>query len=282
VIPQDFITEWKKHAPWPERYQVEQDLVISRALVEMFTNSAVMEGLAFRGGTALFKLHLKPLRYSEDIDLVQVNSGPIGPLMDAIQEQLNPWLGVPRRSRSEGRVTLLYRSQAEEGAPLKLKIEINSREHFSVLGYEKMNFCVDSRWFSGSASILTYHLNELLGTKVRALYQRKKGRDLFDLWKALTVADVQSEGVIKCFLYYVEQEEHKVSRAEFEENLLLKLEDPRFLDDIGPLLAPDCACDMDSAADCVLNRLAVLIPGEPWEGRGEKRKRRKDEEAGEG
>ena len=275
MIPHDYVTEWKSHAPWPERYQVEQDLIICRALVEMFSHPLVPEGLAFRGGTALFKLHLIPLRYSEDIDLVQVNPGPIGPLLDAIQERLNPWLGTPKRNRSEGRVTLIYRNQAEEGAPLKLKIEINSREHFSVVGYEKKAFSVNSRWFSGSASILTYHIDELLGTKVRALYQRKKGRDLFDLWKAFDAMDVQPERVIECFLRYMEHEGRRVSRAEFEENLLSKLNDPRFLDDIAPLLAPDCFCDPKEAADFVLNRLASLIPGEPWEGKATRTKKAK-------
>jgi predicted nucleotidyltransferase component of viral defense system len=89
---------------------------------------------------------------------------------------------------------------------LKPKIEINSREHFSVVGYEKKAFSVNSRWFSGSASILTYHIDELLGTKVRVPYQRKKGRDLFDLWKAFDVIDVQPERVISSFLGYMVHE----------------------------------------------------------------------------
>ena len=155
MIPQDFIAEWKKSAPWLETYQVEQDLIISRALVEMFSNSFLAENLAFRGGTALFKLHMAPLRYSEDIDLVQVHAGSIGSVMDAIQKNLNSWLGTPKRNRSEGRVTLTYRMLSEEGVPLKLKIEINTREHFSILGFEKRNFAVRSRWFSGSAPIST-------------------------------------------------------------------------------------------------------------------------------
>jgi predicted nucleotidyltransferase component of viral defense system len=237
----------------------------------MFSDSLIAESLAFRGGTALFKLHLEPLRYSEDIDLVQVQPGPIGPLLDAIQGRLNPWLGKPKRNMSEGRVTLIYRIQPEEGTPLRLKIEINSREHFCVIGYVKKAFVVKSRWFSGSASILTYHLDELLGTKVRALYQRKKGRDLFDLWNAVTNAEVQPQRVIECFLHYMEQEGHKVSRAEFEENLLSKLDDSRFLDDVTPLLAPGCVCDPVEAGGYVMDHLVRLIPGEPWEGRGEKK-----------
>jgi predicted nucleotidyltransferase component of viral defense system len=98
--------------------------------------------------------------------------------MNTLQDKLNPWLGNPKRKQSQGRVTLTYRVASEEGLPLRLKVEINSREHFTVLGFVKRGFSVDSRWFSGSASILTYHLDELLGTKVRALFQRKKGRDL--------------------------------------------------------------------------------------------------------
>ena len=78
MIPRRYIEEWKEIAPWPENSQVEQDLVISRALVEIFSNPFLKENLAFRGGTALHKLYLEPpTRYSEDIDLVQIKEGPI-------------------------------------------------------------------------------------------------------------------------------------------------------------------------------------------------------------
>ena len=79
MIPRDHITAWRAHAPWVQDFQVEQDLVICRALVEMFSHPVLAEGLAFRGGTALYKLYLKPpARYSEDIDLVQTVPGPAG------------------------------------------------------------------------------------------------------------------------------------------------------------------------------------------------------------
>lgn len=267
MIDRAFITEWQQTAPWPQRYQVEQDLVICRALVEIFSHPLLTEQLAFRGGTALFKLHLPPVRYSEDIDLVQVQAGPIGPVMDALQEKLNFWLGVPKRKQSEGRVTLTYRLESEEGLPLKLKVEINSREHFSVLGFDRRPFSVQSRWFIGSTSIQTYQLDELLGTKVRALYQRKKGRDLFDLWKALTCTESMPEQIINCFLQYMEHEGHRVSRAEFEKNLSEKFRDPRFLEDIGPLLIKDSGWDFQQAADLVLNALVARLPGEAWQGK---------------
>jgi hypothetical protein len=74
-------------------------------------------------------------------------------------------------------VTLNYRFDSEDAPPLRLRlrVEINSREHFTAFGLKTIPFAVDSRWFQGSAKIVTYELEELLGTKLRALYQRKRG-----------------------------------------------------------------------------------------------------------
>ena len=270
MIPLDYITTWRVNAPWPQLSQIEQDLIICRALVELYTHPVVSKNLAFRGGTALFKLHLLPARYSEDIDLVQMQAGPIGPIMDAVQEKINPWLGIPKRKQSEGRVTLIWRVESEEGLPLRLKVEINSREHFTVLGYQQFEFRMASRWYTGSALISSYRIDELLGTKLRALYQRKKGRDLFDLWQTAKTLAVNPETVVSCFLQYMEYEEHQISRAEFEMNLFEKLDDSRFLDDISPLLTTGSSWDPRAAARYVLDSLAPLMPGDAWQKTKEK------------
>ena len=118
MIPHDYITEWRAQAPWVEDFQIEQDLVICRALVEIFSHPLLKESLAFRGGTALYKLHLKPAaRYSEDIDLVQVKAEGAGPVMDALRAVLDPWLGKPQWKQSEGRVTFNYRFPSEDVPP---------------------------------------------------------------------------------------------------------------------------------------------------------------------
>ncbi|GHT17674.1 hypothetical protein FACS189429_2260 [Bacteroidia bacterium] len=67
------------------------------------------------------------------------------------------------------------------------------------MGLSQYDFSVWNQWFTGNCKITTYHLDELLGTKVRALYQRRKGRDLFDLYKALTIQNVNIENVNACF-----------------------------------------------------------------------------------
>ncbi len=269
MIPFDFITEWRAQAPWASDAQVEQDLVLSRAVVDIFSEPRVARLLAFRGGTALYKLHLRPpARYSEDIDLVQVNEGPIGGVLDAIRDACDPWLGAPRRTVKEGRIVLIYRMMSEGplAVPMRLKVEINSREHFSVFGIEERQFAVQSRWFAGATTVKTYQIDELLGTKLRALYQRKKGRDLFDLFIANSRTRVDPGREFECFARYLEHDGRSVSRAELEMNLHEKLSDGTFLSDVLPLIAPDVDWRIEDAVKWVQEEILPLLPGEPWRG----------------
>ena len=271
MIPKDFINEWRDQAPWRLDAQVEQDLVISRALVDMYSVREVREQLAFRGGTALYKLYLRPpARYSEDIDLVQVEATPIGETLDMLRGVFDPWLGTPTRKFKQGRVTLTYRFESEDSPPFKmrLKIEINTREHFTELGLFSVPFTVESRWFSGSADVTTFKLNELLGTKLRALYQRKKGRDLFDVAFALQRDDVDPAVLLRCFERYMTEGRHEVTRAQFEANLHEKSRDADFRDDIKALLGPRTPWDFDEAMRLVLEGVVVRLPGDPWKGHG--------------
>lgn len=269
MIPRDYITEWRAEAPWVQDFQVEQDLVISRAMVEIFSHPVLHDALALRGGTALYKLHLRPAaRYSEDIDLVQVKAEPAGPMMTTLRGVLDPWLGKPKWKQNEGRVTFTYRFASEDvpPIPLRLKVETNTREHFSVFGLTEVPFIVASRWFEGGCSIHSYELDELLGTKLRALYQRKQARDLFDLAIALRDGQVSPARIVAAFLHYMDHEGHAITRAQFEENLALKMEDPHFLADISPLLVADHAWEPQDAARIISSGLIALLPGEPWKG----------------
>jgi predicted nucleotidyltransferase component of viral defense system len=110
-----------------------------------------------------------------------------------------------------------------------MKVEVNTREHFSELGFRIMPFAVENRWFAGEARILSYSLDELLGTKLRALYQRKKGRDLFDLWHAFERGGFNSQMVVRCLKAYLAHGGLTISQAEFLTNLEEKRRDPMFL-----------------------------------------------------
>ena len=184
MIAKDYITAWRAHVPWVSDHQVEQDLVISRALAQVFSVAEIGRRLAFRGGTALYKLYLRPAtRYSEDIDLVQVAPEPIGDTLNGIRSVLDRWLGIPRRDLKEGRVSLVYRFSSEDQPPkaLRLRLEINSREHFAEHGHVRVPFEVKSEWWSGKADVTTFSLDELPGTKLRSLNHRPRQRDHVEL-----------------------------------------------------------------------------------------------------
>lgn len=271
MIPRAYVTEWRAVAPWSADSQVEQDLILSRALVTLFSVSEVAERLAFRGGTALNKLHLRsPARYSEDIDLVQIRQEPIGETLDLVRGALDSWLGASRHTLSRRSATLVYRFDSEDDPPvnMRLKIEINTREHFTVLGLTQRALPVASRWFSGEAAVTTFKIDELMGTKLRALYQRTKGRDLFDLWLAMTARLVNTETLLDCFQRYMFHGGYTVTRAEFERNLLEKADRREFREDILPLLNPISSRDFafDDALGIVRNQLITMLPGNPWAG----------------
>jgi len=109
MIPENFIEQWRSQVEWQTLPMVEQDLVISRALVDLYNEPKLQDNLIFRGGTALNKLYLKPSsRYSEDIDFVQLKTEPIGETIDTIRAVLKQWLDEPKRKATERSVKLLY------------------------------------------------------------------------------------------------------------------------------------------------------------------------------
>ncbi len=263
MIPKPDIAKWQEHAPWKQFSQVEQDLVISRTLVEIFSDDFLKENLAFRGETALHKLYLNPApRYSEDIDLVQIKPGPIKPIMQRINEVIT-FFEEPRRTQVKGHgAKALYRFNSEyEDIRLRLKLEINCKEHFNVLDWVDFPFEVKSEWFSGKALIKTYSINELLGTKLRALYQRSKGRDLFDIDYSRLNMELNIDEIIHCFKEYITfaTGNRPPSSREFLMNIEEKENDPNFTGDMEALLRSGIAYNQEDAFKWLKNELIEKI-----------------------
>ena len=240
MIPSQSIVAWGAIAPWAEQRQIEQDLIISRGLIDIFSNDMLRAELRFRGGTALNKLHFpEPLRYSEDIDLVRTSTGPIGPILDQLRIVLEPWLGQAKFDQSPVAPKFLFRVEAEDGSgvPIRMKIEIDTREIDAFDRVEDWPFEVQNPWFTGKTTIPTFSREEMLATKFRALLQRDKGRDLYDLAHALIVfEDIDLDRLTEMFLCYLALSDQKISRAQAQQRMLAKLANPRLLLDIRPLL----------------------------------------------
>ena len=108
-------------------------------------------------------------------------------------------------------------------------------------------------------SIPAFAVEELLGTKLRALYQRRKGRDLFDLWLGLAQGGANAATVVDVFRQYVAAEGNAISRAEFEQNLAQKMKHAGFLSDLPPLLRPGIAYDVAEARCLVEHELLARL-----------------------
>ncbi|OPZ32397.1 MAG: hypothetical protein BWY97_01530 [Tenericutes bacterium ADurb.BinA124] len=262
MIPKEHIIEWKETVPWTDAQMVEQDLIICRALVAIYNDNFLSSHLAFRGGTALHKLYLSPQpRYSEDIDLVQIQPGSVGVILDRLREVLS-FLGKPVIKQKRNNNTLVFKTESTFPpiVSIRLKVEINCKEHFTVLGFAKIPFEVKSQWFNGSCEITTYQLDELVGTKLRALYQRKKGRDLFDLQKALENPNINPDNVVKCYREYIEfSDGESPSQTVYLANMEEKMQEEIFLNDTQALLRPSLTFNPQEAYEIVKSKLIEKI-----------------------
>jgi len=172
VITQPALDQWRSQVPWETPDVVEQDLVLSRLIVEIANHPLLGDELIFRGGTCFHKVWLdRPWRYSEDLDYVRRTGGGVGPILDAL------------------------------------------REVADAVGFDR---------------------EELVATKIRALYQRRKGRDLFDMWLAVEEANLAPEAIAEAYgPYRPDGWTHELAL----ENLAAKLEDTRFTSDLDTLVA---------------------------------------------
>ena len=228
------IAHWRSMVPWVDPDQVEQDLVLSRVIVEIANDPLLGQELVFRGGTCFHKLWLdRPWRYSEDLDYVRSTAGGVGDILTALRsigervgfERVNTAIGQHPKAR--------FRSTFATGGAMTIKVEINTFERSPARPIVHRSFGVDSPWFTGHAEVPTFDLAELIATKIRALFQRKKGRDLFDLWLAVRQAGVTPEDIAACFEPY-RPDGWSASRA--LDNLNAKLEDAQFVRDLDALI----------------------------------------------
>ena len=264
--------------PWSAQYQVEQDLLLCRAMAALFDDAFLSSQIAMRGGTLLHKVHLAPAsRYSEDIDLVVVGNRPEEHIRRAIRRILADVLGKPKASvwgtlklairnavqpSRVLRMTYSLPSIIEPGRMLDIVVEANVTERKPHRVVVEIPFSFPFRDKPVQTRIKGYDINEMLGTKMRAMFQRKRGRDLFDLYWALTKSPtpVDPSAIIESFQHYMKQEGTTAGRAEFIEILEAHLVDRGFCADMGPLLRSGIIYAPQAAGKYVKANLLKLLP----------------------
>lgn len=258
MIPNLAIADWANTVPWPNRDQLEQDLTLARLIIEIANDPYLGDELVFRGGTCLHKLHLNPgLRYSEDLDYVRRTAGGIGALLAALRNigerlRMNVAVDVSKYPKVK------FRAPFESGSgTMRIKIEVNTYERSPSQPLTHVPFSVRSPWFDGAADVQTFQPAELVSTKLRALYQRSKGRDLFDLWLALTHLASPPDDILASFVPYRPE---KYTGTLAIANLQLKVQDRAFRKDLDTLVGqwPD-GYDIDHAATLIIQQLLSRI-----------------------
>jgi predicted nucleotidyltransferase component of viral defense system len=264
--------------PWPSQFQVEQDLLLCRAMAALFEDSFLQGQIAMRGGTLLHKVYLPPpSRYSEDIDLVVVGNRPEGHIRKALNRVLHDVLGTPKQSVWGNlklairntvkpsrvlRMTYAIPSLVEAGRTLEIVIEANVTERKPYRPVVKIPFEFPFQDSIVKTRIVGYDIHEMLGTKLRALFQRRRGRDLFDLYWALTTAKpaVIPARIIEAFQHYLKQEGSVAERAEFVALLDGHLADHGFCSDMNHLLRMGISYNPHQAGELVKTKLLKSLP----------------------
>lgn len=285
MIPLQKLMNWRPHAPWPTDEQVEQDFLLSKAVAAIFGDTFLKQHVAMRGGTVLHKAHLAPaVRYSEDIDLVLVTDRPEGHIRKALHRVLEPVLGAPQESVA-GYIRLAIRNAVGKSRILRsmysyeptrsslaakafLKIETNVSERNSCFPMVPVHFAYpDDDGQSIGCTVKSFDIDEMLGTKMRALLQREQGRDLFDLHWAWTMSQgqktpytIQPDRVAHAFGHYMAAEGSHFTADQFIEQLRIRVAKPKFRHDVTTMLVPsfgaynvDTACD--EVCDVFLSRI---------------------------
>lgn len=265
--------------PWPNQFQVEQDLLLCRAMAALFEDSFLQGQIAMRGGTLLHKVYLPPpSRYSEDIDLVVVGHRPEGHIRKSLNRVLHDVLGRPKLSVWGNlklairntvkpsrvlRMTYAIPSLVETRRTLEIVIEANVTERKPYRPVTKIPFEFPFQDSAVTAQIVGYDIHEMLGTKLRALFQRRRGRDLFDLYWALTTAKpaVVPGRIIEAFQHYLKLEGTVAGRTEFVALLDAHLADRGFCSDMNQLLRAGISYEPQEAGEFVKGKLLSLLPG---------------------
>jgi predicted nucleotidyltransferase component of viral defense system len=251
-------------------------------MVAIFSDPFLSGQVAMRGGTVLHKVHLAPAaRYSEDIDLVLVGDRPEDHIKKALRRVLEPILGKPsidifdtvrlavRNWFKPSRVIrqeYKYRPTMPGQPEGKIKIEVNCTERQPFYAVVDLPYEPPVKELASAVTLRSYDLDEMIGTKMRALLQRDQGRDLFDLWWALTAPipkvahRLDPQRAVAAFVDYMHREGTVVTFAEYVEELEKKQRMPKFRSDMDAMLRIGLpSYNVDIAAKAVGEQLLAFL-----------------------
>lgn len=258
------LRNWADEGGIPDLTLAELDYRLVHALRAIYTDPFLRDRLYLKGGTALNKLYLPGTsRLSVDLDFNAVGSKeqvlrertPIGEAIAAALERQDSGYDLTYRGRYDQLTVYARFSPLSGTARQRLKVEVSFIERFAIMGRVEHRLVPSP--FDEPLTVSTYHLEELTSTKLRALYDRRKGRDIYDLFRIADL-DLNQAAVRKMVLYYFYRAYKVFHYPTFVSNVELKIAERGFRNDVRSLIRHGTELDWEIACQQVLARFEFL------------------------
>ncbi len=186
----DRVAEWRLRDD-----VVEKDYVLGWVLAGIGTEPALRDGWVFKGGTCLKKCYLETFRFSEDLDFTVLEGGPItedqvlthlSRMLERIGTESGIDFGVrePRlRVRPNGSVEgrIYYRGPRNAPSPASVRLDLTPDEQVARPPVMRPIQHLYSDQLPEPATVRCYSLEEVYAEKIRAMGERGRPRDLYDI-----------------------------------------------------------------------------------------------------
>jgi predicted nucleotidyltransferase component of viral defense system len=252
---------WADEQGLPDLLFAELDYRLVKALEALYSDAFLSERLCMKGGTAINKLFLGATsRLSVDLDFNHLGSkeevlkekrAVRELIVDVLKKQDNSYDVHYERPYGLTRIKARYKTV---GGPVQnFKIEISHVERFPILPPLKKEIKTPD----GLANVLTYTLEELTSTKLRAMLERFKGRDIYDLY---FISQLKSDTTVvrKMFLYYFYKSRKVFNPKVHYKAIQKRYESRNYVDDVTDFVKPTVTFNLREAAKDVIAQYSFL------------------------
>ncbi len=218
------INDWQKSAPWREQDHVLQDLVLSRLIVESSNDSQMRRRLVLHGGTCLHKIwHDTPQRYSEDLDFLCVKPWHLPFVMRRMKKLMHKAGLSGIRYNFWGYPSIV--ASGLGGYEMNLKVDFNPTMRASRRAFinrsSRGSLTVESDWYRGEAPhIPCASVTDILASKIAAVFDRSKPRDLADLCTGIAAGLTDKDKVAEAYIVRYRRGSHPASLSAHIDDLM--------------------------------------------------------------
>lgn len=231
MIPQEALSHWDDVVPWDDNRLVEQDLALTRLILDIANHPILLNKLSLKGGTCLHKLWLpEPWRYSEDLDYNRiVASNPLEIINSLKEIAFDTGFKDTIFKQNKLFMHLWLIDALDDGQEFRVKIDIQREIKSDSSAYQYRQFAIDNPWCSKQASVRSNTAEDIVASKVLALFQRSRPRDLFDMWAAIKAGIVTYVDVASRFASYRPDNPERWNTSKAARSLMAKLSDPSYI-----------------------------------------------------